>query len=86
MTILEQLKEQTAVLYFESSQDKTAYDHCDNIDFVFDLKIYKCRYGDHEVEIHNLKVCEKDDFIEIKVSEAELEEIEKELLTKIEII
>lgn len=98
MTPLQQLKIATNKLSFSKSNKDEVYDYCEDFHFVFDIEITKGGTWDagtefapptwtseDEAEITELSVLEAEDYTYVKLSESELDELCKELLTKIEI-
>ena len=97
MTPLQQLKKTTNKLSFSKSGWEV-YDFCEDFHFVFDIEITKGGTWDagtefapptwtseDEAEITALRVLETENYLDVQLSESELDELCKELLTKIEI-
>lgn len=98
MTPIQQLKKATNKLAFSKSNRDEIYDYCEDFHFVFDIEITKGGTWDagtefapptwtseDEAEITELRVLDTVNYLDVKLSESELDEIAKELLTKIEI-
>ena len=98
MTPLEQLKKATSKILLTDSSKEEVYDHCKDFYFVFDVEITKGRTwdagtdsapptwtSDDEAEITELRVLETVNYLDVELSESELDEIAKELINKIEI-
>lgn len=98
MRAIEQLKKAASKILLTDSGKEEVYDWCKDFHFVFDVEVTKRWSKDegtefapvtwesnHHIEIVGLRVLETENYLDVELSESELDEIAKELLTKIEI-